>query len=81
MGRKCSNLIIKECNLLRNVLDDQLEFEPEVLTSEHRVIVFVDVGLVTSCLRFGNLLQGIREFGDTAFDGTDVFLLVLPKEV
>ena len=77
---KSSNLIIQERDLLRNVLDDQLEFEPEVLTSEHRVIVFIDVRLVASCLRFGHLLQGIRKFGDTTFEGVNEFLLTLPKE-
>lgn len=55
-GRKKGlNLIIEERNLLHNVLDDQLEFEPEVLTGEHRVIVLIDVGVAASRLCFGNL--------------------------
>ena len=58
-GTNSLNLIIQECNLLRNVLDGQLKFEPQVLTSEHCIIVFVDIGIVAGALRFGNPLQGI----------------------
>ena len=56
---KNSNLVIEECNLLQDVLDDQLEFKPEVLTSEYRVIVFIDIGIAASRFCFGNLLQDI----------------------
>ena len=52
-------MVIEECNLLQDILDDQLEFEPEVLTSEYRVIVFIDIGIAASRFCFGNLLQDI----------------------
>ena len=58
-GEEFSNLVIEECNFLQDILDDQLEFEPEVLTGEYRVIVFIDIGIATSRFCFGNLLQDI----------------------
>lgn len=80
MENEGPNLIIKERNLLRDVLNDQLEFKPEVLTCEHRVVVLIDISIVASCLCFSNLLQGIRESGYTAFKSANMFLLVLEKE-
>ena len=57
--RETQNLIIEERNLLCDVLDDQLEFEPEVLAAQHRVIVFIDIGVTAGRLCFGSLLQGV----------------------
>lgn len=53
------NLVIKERNFLRYILDDQLELEPEVLAGEHPVIIFVDIYITARFLRFGDPLQGV----------------------
>ena len=54
-----AHLVIKERNFLRYILDNQLELEPEVLTGEHRIIIFIDIGITARLLCFCDPLQGI----------------------